>query len=934
MPAPAAASTGAAATAPPAELELRADQQIYDAERRRFLSTGNVSALLAGGRLLADRLEIDSDTRTIYAYGQVRFQRGSQYLQASRLRYSLLEANGELQDVYGVLDLDGAAVDLDLGQQPTAALPQPEALSCPPLLPPPPQWHPYPWAVSAWMGQMVAASFGDTFAFRGRLRPEYLAGIGLQRRLLDAGPLALELDANLLGHRAASQPGGPFNQAIPYANTPGQTFTELTLGLGVRLWLQPWLNVSVVEGISLLSQNSNYERSFRKNYSQLLNHLGFELEALVSPRWSAVGRINNRSGAYGVYNGVEEGSNTYLLGLRYRWGDSTPLRPSLQLPPAVGCPGAPAEPLAPVTLAEQLQAVALGLPAAPRPVAATAAAAPLPTQGNPWTLARQQEQRRREAIARLDQRVRDVRQRQGLVLEQRLGLSALPTATDAADRFGGIQPDQLADLNSQTSRQLVRGTISRWRIQARLVRLTPTGFRADRIAFTNDPFTPAQVWLDSRNVVATLRPNGDTVLWAERNRLRLEDRLPLALPPRIKIRKENADTRLALSYDQKDRDGVFVGYNIPVGIGSRFRLNLQPQFMLQRAINGSSNAYPLPGQPPLAAPVSRPNRSTDLFGLQAMLNGPIAGFNANAQLELSSLNPDQIPTGTRSWGDLVRPLKLPWLGESNWRFFGAYRYRIWNGTLGEQEVYSAYGTSLDASGVLPTWGRLSGNYYWRIGVGNYRTNPVGSDSLTDLWRAGAVASFNFSLPLWRGATAPATASQGLLYSPEPITPGLTLHANVLGTMTYYGDGTNQNTVSLSAGPTLTLGNFVRPFLDYTSLTITGSVTLRRGLSPFGFDQAVDLGALGIGLTQQIAGPLVFSGGVGFNVDPRSPNFGDVTGSYLELRWQRRAYEVGVFYSPYQGIGGIRLKLNDFSFQGPGRPFVPYNPVTTILDRPF
>jgi hypothetical protein len=314
--------------------------------------------------------------------------------------------------------------------------------------------------------------------------------------------------------------------------------------------------------------------------------------------------------------------------------------------------------------------------------------------------------------------------------------------------------------------------------------------------------------------------------------------------------------------------------------------------------------------------------------------GPLAGFNVNAQLELSSLNPDHIPTGTRSWGDLVRPLKLPWLGESNWRFFGAYRYRIWNGTLGEQEVYSAYGTSLDASGVLPNWGRLSGNYYWRVGVGNYRTNTVGSDSLTDLWRAGAVASFNFSLPLWRGATAPATASQGLLYSPELITPGLTLHANVLGTMTYYSDGTNQNTISLSAGPTLTLGNFVRPFLDYTSLTITGSVTLRRGLSPFGFDQAVDLGALGIGLSQQIVGPLVFSGGVGFNVDPRSPNFGDVTGSYLELRWQRRAYEVGVFYSPYQGIGGIRLKLNDFSFQGPGRPFVPYNPVTSILDRPF
>ena len=99
-------------------------------------------------------------------------------------------------------------------------------------------------------------------------------------------------------------------------------------------------------------------------------------------------------------------------------------------------------------------------------------------------------------------------------------------------------------------------------------------------------------------------------------------------------------------------------------------------------------------------------------------------------------------------------------------------------------------------------------------------------------------------------------------------------------------------------------------------------------------QAVDLGSLGIGLTQQIVGPLVFSGGIGFNVSPSSPFYGDVTASYVELRWQRRAYEVGLFYSPYQGIGGVRVKLNDFNFKGPGVPFVPLNPAAAVLDRPF
>jgi hypothetical protein len=41
------------------------------------------------------------------------------------------------------------------------------------------------------------------------------------------------------------------------------------------------------------------------------------------------------------------------------------------------------------------------------------------------------------------------------------------------------------------------------------------------------------------------------------------------------------------------------------------------------------------------------------------------------------------------------------------------------------------------------------------------------------------------------------------------------------------------------------------------------------------------------------------------------------------------------------LGGIRVRLNDFNFKGPGLPFVPYepaapglDPVRQVLDRPF
>jgi hypothetical protein len=787
---------------------------------------------------------------------------------------------------------------------------------------------------------MYAANFGDTFVFRGRPRPEYLVGLGLQRRLFDAGPFALELDANLLGHRAAQQPGGPYNQAVPFADTPSQTFADITLGLGGRLWLQPWLNVYFVEGVSLLSQNSNYERTFRENYNTFLNYLAFEVEALVSPQWSAVGRIHHRSGAYGLYSGVSEGSNAYLVGLRYRWGQTPPFVPPLELPPPQGCPGAPPPgEEGPSGLSQQLEAVTMG---PPRPGNVPAAAPTRPARqstatssSNPWVRAREQERLRREAIARIDQRVRNVQFQQSLIAERRRGTPNEPTETDAASQFGGIRPEQLGALNTQSNRQLVRGTISRWRIQARLLRFTPTTLSGDRVGFSNDPFTPAQVWMDSTDVVATLMPNGDTEIKAAGNRLRLEDRLPISVQRRATITKqEEVENRWVFGYDKEDRDGYFFGYKIPVQLGDQLSLTLQPQFLAERAINSSTDAYPLPGQPVASPPVTQPATTSDLFGLEARLAGPLLGFDANARLEMSTFNTENIPDGTRSWGSLNRVVGLPWVGDSLFRFFGAYRFRTWNGSLGEQDVYTAYGISLDQNKTLPVWGPLSTNYYWRVGVGNYQANPTDSVDLARLWRGNAIGSLNASLAIWQGKPAPPTPLAGLMNTAKPVQPGLSLDVNVLATAAYYGDGTNQNTISLSGGPTLTLGHFVRPFLDYTRLTITSSGTLRQGLSPFGFDQAVDLGTLGIGLTQQLVGPLVFSGGIGLNVSPSSEFYGDVTGSYVELRWQRRAYEVGVYYSPYQGIGGVRVKLNDFNFNGTGVPFVPLNPASALLDRPF
>ena len=282
-----------------------------------------MTARLGAAQLQADRIEFDTAFRTLFARGSVRLRRGNQFFQASVLRYNLVQNEGELDDVYGVIDLEDTPAALPKpANKPTVGRSSTEhnsksaeeeelqsnsetdsSMACTPFLPPVPDWHPQPWAVTAWGGQMIDAAFGDTFLFNGRMRPEAVMGVGLQKRIARAGPIALELEADLFSHVAKQQRGGEYNQDTPYDDLPAQSFGEGVLGIGARLWVQPWLSFSLMEGVSYNTDPSLYEKTFRKNYSQLLNYLGFELEAAVSQDLSLVGRIHHRSGAFGTYGG-------------------------------------------------------------------------------------------------------------------------------------------------------------------------------------------------------------------------------------------------------------------------------------------------------------------------------------------------------------------------------------------------------------------------------------------------------------------------------------------------------------------------------------------------------------------------------------------------------------------------------------------------------
>jgi hypothetical protein len=97
---------------------------------------------------------------------------------------------------------------------------------------------------------------------------------------------------------------------------------------------------------------------------------------------------------------------------------------------------------------------------------------------------------------------------------------------------------KVPQLKRLGSTKLLNGTISRWRIQANRIRITAKGWQSDRMGFSNDPFTPSQSRIDAEGVIAREQPNGDLLISARRNRLIIDERLPIPVTRRQLIAKE------------------------------------------------------------------------------------------------------------------------------------------------------------------------------------------------------------------------------------------------------------------------------------------------------------------------------------------------------------------------------------------------------------
>ncbi len=462
--------------------------------------------------------------------------------------------------------------------------------------------------------------------------------------------------------------------------------------------------------------------------------------------------------------------------------------------------------------------------------------------------------------------------------------------------FGNIKlPD-----NEITRSNKSIGLINNWRFKSNSISIEEHGWKSNRIVFTNDPLDPNQISFEGIDVIAE-EEDGRLLITSSKTNLILENRSKIFIGKRIFGEKNKKRSKFQLILDGKDRDGlVLVRRSNATNIADNIKLELQPQFLINRAILGKTNSY--------KNSKDKNINLSDLFGLNINLNANNANWSFDSLNELSTLNTSRLFNGLRHSSFF----RIPVLEESTFNIFTAYRSRAWNGTIGETEIKSAFGGFIEKSQHFTT-GSLKNNLNIKIGTGRYEAEKFENSEMISLWRSSIFSSLNSEYQIWKSNKKNLYQNHLTPLSPVLINSELVLRTNIDSAYFNYLNDSDQGFLKLSIGPEIRLGNLERDYFDYTKLSVMPGVKIKFGNSPFKFDNAIDLQTINISLMQQIYGPLMLDIISNLNIDSSSKNYGEYYDTKLGLLWHKRAYECGIYYHPNNEAGGLYFRINGFKF---------------------
>ena len=372
----------------------------------------------------------------------------------------------------------------------------------------------------------------------------------------------------------------------------------------------------------------------------------------------------------------------------------------------------------------------------------------------------------------------------------------------------------------------------------------------------------------------------------------------------------NFDNRWNLGYENLDKDGYFIGRKFnSIDITDDFILDLEPQFLMQRSIKGYTKSFVKKGESITSEKVKRNASFKDYFALKSELKGKINNWDLEIEKNLNSLDFDKFADAFRLKTNLSKEISFL---DSKWakNFYGIYRERVWNGSLGEAEIYSGYGSKLKKEN---TWvvNNIKKTEVLSLGLAKIKAEALNTKNLVTNLKGNLFYSLNQKFPITVLEPKDKTIDISYKYIPEPITKGLSLNTRLEASYAFYENGKHQEYLGLGMGPELILGNFQNKTFDYTRFSIFPLYRFKRGESVFKFDQNYEKFTLDIAFDQQLFGPVILKSFGTLNLTNDSDDYAEFIDSKISLFWKKRSYELGIFYQPHNQAGGISFSLFGF-----------------------
>ena len=476
-------------------------------------------------------------------------------------------------------------------------------------------------------------------------------------------------------------------------------------------------------------------------------------------------------------------------------------------------------------------------------------------------------------------------------------------STDEGYRFvvGGSP-----EIGATRSTSGTGGTVNRLRFQADRVDFYPEGWDATNIRITNDPFSPPELEIQAETARSRkLGPLVDEVVTSN-SRVVFDQgfSLPLFRNRFLLDRRPRQPGLVDIGFDGNERGGLFVERDFDIINTPQVLWTVTPQYFLQRGIFDESPVDP------------------SAFGVKSNLDAifsprtSLKGSVAVTSFDFGEID-EEIRASVRGQ-QIIGRTNLP---HHTLGLEYSYRDRLFNGSLGFQDVRSTLGAVITSPVILIGNTGITLTYQGAIQNIVADTDrldllaPIRDNNRVNLTRYQAAASLGRGFSLWRGDTLPATPEEGLRYSPVPVQPYLALSTGITGVSSIYSSNDTQQSISGSIGLQGQFGHFSKKFLDYTAFNITLSGAIVGDQSPFLFDRFVDSQTLSFGITQQLYGPFRFGFQTSYNLDT-----GQEINTTYSLEYSRRTYNILLQFNPVQEFGSLSFRISDFNWTGTPQPF--------------